>query len=145
MPFIASNYANNPKAPLGKWVCSPSSGKEPFSEVPTGDLAKSSSYCGQCVSYVKTVCPVLPATISWKKGAAVKNNRSITPGTIIATFNSLGRYEGHAAVYVRQTASGIDVYDQYVNGASPKAVGPRLLRWGAGGRSNNGDNFYVVE
>ena len=44
-----------------------------------------------------------------------------------------------------QGPAGVNVYDQYVTPPSPKAVGPRLLRWGAHGRSNNGDNFYVVE
>ena len=37
------------------------------------------------------------------------------------------------------------VYDQYVTPPSPKATGPRVLRWGAHVRSNNGDNFYVAE
>lgn len=145
MPYIAANYAKNPGAPIGKWVCAPSSNLQPFSAAPIGESTKINGYCGQCVSYVKTVCPALPATIGWKKGAAAKDNRQILPGTIIATFNSRGSYEGHAAVYVGQVANGIEVYDQYVNGPSPKAVGPRLLRWNAGGRSNNGDNFYVVE
>ncbi|HKQ26685.1 MAG TPA: BPSL0067 family protein [Burkholderiales bacterium] len=67
------------------------------------------------------------------------------PGTVIATFDSSGRYEGHAAIYVSQSAEGVSVYDQYVTPPTPKAFGPRLLRWGARGNSNNGDNFYVVE
>lgn len=37
------------------------------------------------------------------------------------------------------------VYDQYIYGAVPKPVGPRLLRWGGHGDANNGDKFYVVE
>jgi len=47
--------------------------------------------------------------------------------------------------YVGQTPIGINVYDQYVTPPSPKAIGPRTLRWGAHGNSNNGDKFYVVE
>jgi hypothetical protein len=74
----------------------------------------------------------------------VKGNPNILPGTVIATFNG-ARYEGHAAIYVGQSALGISVYDQYVTPPNPKPVGPRLLRWGAQGRSNNGDNFCVVE
>jgi hypothetical protein len=66
-------------------------------------------------------------------------------GTVIATFNAAGTYEGHAAIYVSQTSDGVNVYDQYVTPPSPKAVGPRTLRWGAPGNSNNGDKFYVVE
>ncbi len=87
----------------------------------------------------------MPATSSWKKGAAVKNNAKIAPGTVIATFNAADRYAGHAAIYVSQSPAGINVYDQYVTPPSPKAVGPRTLRWGAHGNSNNGDKFYVVD
>ena len=36
---------------------------------------------------------------------------------------------------------GIAVYDQYRTPPSPKAVGPRTLRWGAPRDSNNGDKF----
>lgn len=58
----------------------------------------------------------------------------------------LGKYEGHAAIYVKQDPkAGITVYDQYISGKSPKTIGLRILRWGAHGKSNNGDLFYVVE
>jgi hypothetical protein len=87
----------------------------------------------------------LPATAQWKKGATVRNNAKIAAGTVIATFNASNHYEGHAAIYVSQSVAGVLVYDQYVTPPSPKAIGPRTLRWGAHGRSNNGDNFYVVE
>jgi hypothetical protein len=145
MAYTSTNYMNNPKAPIGKWVCAPSSSLGPFAEAPTGDTTKGIDLCGQCVSYVKAVCPALPATSSWKKGAQVKKNQDILPGTVIATFNSFDKYAGHAAIYVSQNTAGINVYDQWVTPPSPKAVGPRLMRWGAHGNSNNGDNFYVVE
>jgi len=145
MTYIAANYANHPKAPVGQWTCAPTSNLGPFSQAPAGAETKSDHYCGQCVSYVKTVCPALPSTTNWKKGAPVKDNKTISAGTIIATFNSAGRYEGHAAVYVNQSSAGITVYDQWVTRPTPKAIGPRLLRWGAHGTSNNGDNFHVVE
>lgn len=145
MPYISSNYANNGNAPKNKWVCAPTSKLKPFDDVPEGAQTKGLDLCGQCVSYVKVVCAQLPATALWKKGAPVKNNAKIAAGTVIATFNATGRYEGHAAIYVSQNPTGVTVYDQYVTGAAPKSVGPRVLRWGANGRSNNGDNFYVVE
>jgi hypothetical protein len=97
------------------------------------------------VSYVKRVCPSLPATASWKKGVQVKGGKNLLAGTVIATFNAANKYEGHAAIYVSQTNDGINVYDQYRTPPTPKPVGPRLLRWGAAGNSNNGDRFYVVE
>lgn len=139
------SFMNNPKAPIEKWTCSPTSSLAPFSEVPTGNKTKGNDLCGQCVSYVKKVCPTLLPTNHWEKGAPVKDNKNILQGTVIATFNSHGKFEGHAAIYVSQSAVGINVYDQYVTPPSPKAVGPRILRWGADGNSNNGDKFYVVE
>jgi hypothetical protein len=136
---------NNPKAPVNKWTCAPGSGFEPSDDVPSGAKAKGPGFCGQCVSYVKQVCPLLPETRLWKKGKGVKGNNEIAAGTVIATFNVAAHYEGHAAIYVSQNNGGISVYDQYVTPPTPKAIGPRLLRWGAHGNSNNGDNFYVVE
>ena len=145
MTYVATNYANNPRAPVGQWTCSPTSSLKPSSEVPPEKSTKGPDLCGQCVSYVKKVCPSLPQTTLWKKGSAVRGNKSILPGTVIATFNKSGKYVGHAAIFVREGVAGIDVYDQYVTLPSPKAVGPRTLRWGAHGNANNGDNFYVVE
>jgi len=145
MSYVSSNYLNNPRAPLGKWTCAPASSLSPFTQVPSQDQTKGPNFCGQCVSYVKKVCPDLPATAAWIKGLPVRNNANILPGTVIATFIDFGKYEGHAAIYVSQSQDGINVYDQYVTPPSPKAVGPRTLRWGAPNRSNNGDKFYVVE
>lgn len=146
MAFISTNYANNPNAPLNQWTCAPTSSLGPFTEAPSHNITGGNNHCGQCVSYVKKVCPTLrKKTSDWKKGSLVKNNTKILPGTVIATFNSAGKYEGHAAIYVSQSAAGINVYDQWITPPTPKAVGPRLLRWGAHGNSNNGDNFYVVE
>src|SRR4051794_37047573 len=131
MAYVSTNYMKNALAPVGKWTCAPSSTLGPFEDVPPADKTTGLNLCGQCVSYVKKVCPTLPATGSWKKGLAVKDNAKVMAGTVIATFNAAGRYEGHAAIYVSQDKnSGISVYDQYVAGASPKAVGPRTLRWG---------------
>lgn len=145
MPYISSNYTNNPAAPVGKWTCAPTSTLQPFDDVPPSDKTKGIDLCGQCVSYVKKVCPALPNTAQWRKGAQVKGSLTIAPGTVIATFNKLGHYEGHAAIYVSQDAVGIKVYDQYITPPTPKTIGPRVLRWGAHGNSNNGNNFHVVE
>jgi hypothetical protein len=145
MPYVSLNYKTSPNAPVGKWTCAPSSSLGPFDAAPTGAQTKGTDLCGQCVSYVKKVCPTLPATAAWKKGAAVKGSKSLALGTVIATFNDQGKYEGHAAIFDGQIAAGINVYDQWVTPPNPKAVGPRLLRWGAQGRANNADNYYVVE
>jgi len=145
MAYVSVNYLSNPKAPVGKWACAPTSQVAPLDRAPTETQSKAPDLCGQCVSYVKQVCLSLPATANWKKGVAVKGAKNITAGTVIATFNAANKYEGHAAIYVSQNKDGISVYDQWRTPPNPKAVGPRLLRWGAAGNSNNGDLFYVVD
>lgn len=145
MAYIATNYANNPKAPLGQWTCAPTSSLGPFTTVPSADDAKAPNYCGQCVSFVKQVCPELPSTSAWTKGAAVKDSATLRPGTVIATFDKKGKYTGHAAVYVSQDALGIRVYDQFVTPPNPSPAGPRTIRWGGQGMVNDGNNYYVVD
>ena len=145
MAYISTTYVNNAKAPVGKWTCAPTSQVAPLDSAPTEAQSKAPDLCGQCVSYVKQVCPALPATANWKKGEQVKTAKNVMSGTVIATFNAADKYEGHAAIYVSQNKDGISVYDQWRTPPTPKAVGPRLLRWGAAGNANNGDRFYVVE
>ena len=145
MAYVAKDYVKNANAPVGKWTCAPTSSVAPMDRAPTEAQSKAPDLCGQCVSYVKQVCPSLPATKHWKKGIPVKDAKTIVAGTVIATFNAANAYEGHAAIYVSQNKDGIHVYDQYRTPPTPKAVGPRLLRWGAKGNSNNGERFYVVD
>lgn len=146
MPHVSKNYLNHPDAPIGQWACAPSSSLGPYASAPPSDTTSGpANYCGQCVSYVKTVSPTLPArTADWKKGAAVKDNKSIVAGTVIATFNDEGKYLGHAAIYVDQGAAGITAYDQWVTGR-PKPIGSRILKWGAPKIVNNADSYYVVD
>jgi hypothetical protein len=125
MPYVSGNYDHNPGAPMGTWVGNP-------------------PYHGQCVSYVKAVIPGLPATASWSKGRRVRGDLSIAAGTLIATFNEHGHYSVHAAIYESQGPNGINVVDQWIT-PPPQPIHRRLLRFGAHGNSNNGDNFYVVE
>jgi hypothetical protein len=62
----------------------------------------------------------MPRTVAWKRGELVKGNMTIAPGTAIATFDADGRYgnhtdgRSHAAIYLGQDASGIQVLDQWV-------------------------------
>lgn len=145
MPYVAVNYLTNSKAPFGKWVCTRTSSSGPYAEAPPSTKTGNPDYCGQCVSFVTTVCPTIPVgTANWKKGAQVKGANEILPGTAIATFNSDGGYSGHAAIYESQTAVGINVVDQWVTPPA-QAIHKRILRFGAHGNSNNGDNFYVIE
>jgi hypothetical protein len=145
MPFVSTNFLNNPAALPGTWVCSRASSLGPSEDIPASTTRTTPNFCGQCVSFVTTVCPTIPVrTAQWKKGELVKKNANISQGTAIATFDSEGNYHGHAAIYVRQDAVGIHVMDQWVTGAG-KAIGPRVIKWNGTGVSNNGDSFYVVE
>lgn len=145
MSFVSLNYASNASAPLKQWVCTRTSNLGPYNSLPATSTRSTPDYCGQCVSYVTTVCPTIPVNTSkWTKGVAVKGNTTILAGTAIATFNTTGNYHGHAAIYDGQDDKGIQVYDQWVTGTG-KALGKRTLKWGANGVSNNGDGFYVVE
>jgi hypothetical protein len=145
MPYVSVDYFANPKAPLGKWVCTRTSTLGPYADEPPTAKTHGPDFCGQCVSFVTTVCPTIPvATIAWKKGLQVKGAQTILPGTAIATFDNDGKYSGHAAIYESQTAIGINVVDQWVTPPS-KAIHRRLLRFGAPGNSNNGDNFFVID
>ncbi len=125
MPYVSQNYDHNSAARIGTWVGAP-------------------PYYGQCVSYVKAVVPTLPQTSLWKKGALVKGNAAVRAGTVIATFDASGRYCGHAAIYEGQTPQGLNVIDQWITPPA-QPIHRRMVRFGAHGNSNNGDNFYVVE
>lgn len=145
MPYVAVDYLTNSSAPLGKWVCTRTSTLGPFDDVPPPEKTHGPNFCGQCVSFVTTVCPTIPvATMAWKKGIQVKGANTIRPGTAIATFDDNGQYSGHAAIYEGQTPTGIQVVDQWVTPPA-QAIHHRTLRFGAQGNANNGDNFFVIE
>lgn len=145
MPFVSINYSNNANAPAGKWVCTRTSTLGPYSSHPQDSTRRGPTYCGQCVSYVTTVCPTIPGdTRKQKKCVLIKVHKNIADGTAIATFDTTGHYSGHAAIYVSQDDDGIRVYDQWITGTG-KAVGSRLIKWNGHGVSNYGAGFYVIE
>ena len=99
---------------------------------------------GQCVAYVKAASGA-PATSQWKEGAKVKG-ASLAKGTAIATFVN-GKYPNnesgqHAAIYIKQDAAGIEVWDQWKG----QAVHTRKIAFkgGNGSLSNDGDAFSVI-
>lgn len=145
MAYIAANYLANPNAPFGKWVCTRTSNLRPFETPPPASATASPNFCGQCVSFVTTVCVTLPVrTSEWKKGVQVKGAKDTRAGTAIATFNPDGNYSGHAAIYESQSSVGINVVEQWVT-LPATAIHQRTLRFGAHGISNNGDNFFVID
>jgi hypothetical protein len=100
---------------------------------------------GQCVALVQAWCNA-PNTGSWSKGIDVRgNDHLIQKGTAIATFEN-GVYPNrssgnHAAIYLGQDASGIQVIDQWSGQGSHR----RTIRWEGRGVSNDGDFFSVIE
>jgi hypothetical protein len=93
----------------------------------------------ECVALVKAACNA-PATKNWRKGGLVKGNWGIPYGTAIATFAG-SKYGGHAAIYLGQTPSGIQVVDQWNGQPSHK----RTIHFD-NSRSvvNNGNLYYVI-
>lgn len=104
---------------------------------------------GQCVALVQTAKPEVGKTSGWTRGEAVRGNAALQPGTIIATFDAAGRYanaedgSSHAAIYLGQDESGIQVLDQWLG----KAAAVRTIAWSRPGAtaSNTGDRYHVVE
>ncbi|WP_234012092.1 BPSL0067 family protein [Cronobacter dublinensis] len=115
---------------------------------------------GQCVAFTQKAAN-MPRTAAWRRGALVKGNTSITPGTAIATFDADGRYgnhtdgRSHAAIYLGQDSTGIKVLDQWMRRdvdklgrpiTVPHTVSPRTIFFRSSPRAeNNGVNYYVVE
>jgi hypothetical protein len=103
---------------------------------------------GQCVALVQAAAPEIGSTRGWSHGALVRGNLSLQPGTPIATFDASGRYanardgSSHAAIYLGQDATGIQVLDQWVG----KASAVRTIPWVSPGATaaNSGERFNVV-
>ncbi len=104
-------------------------------------------YLGQCVSYVKRSCQGLGGTKTWKKGVKVKGDSSIKEGTAISVFDIHGKYGGHAAIYVKQTEAGLQVWDQWNNDKGEHPVAPRSIsfRNGTGPVVDDGDRYWVID
>lgn len=102
----------------------------------------------ECVEFIRQTLSA-PPTNMWREGAEVSEGDSITAkGTAIATFVG-GKYPHvggsgmHAAIYLGQTAVGIEVLDQW---RTQGMVKKRTIRWKGGPtHSNNGSAFSVIE
>jgi hypothetical protein len=105
MPFV---YPGNPLTLIGK---------------PTvGD----GTFKGECAAIAQFLIPGLrnAHVCNWRRGEHVKNQVGLMPGTVIAIFDSNGRYIGsskhnhshgvaHVGLYVRQSAAGIEIVHQF--------------------------------
>ncbi len=79
MAYVATNYLTNTKAPLGKSVCTRTSALGPYGDPPPTTTTGNPNYCGQCVSFVTTVCPTIPVnTRLWRKRAREGSSRNFT-------------------------------------------------------------------
>ena len=149
MPFV---YPNNPLHLVGK----PTVGDGIFK--------------GECAAIAQFLIPGLGnAHVSqWRRGAKVKGHLSLRQGTAIALFDSNGRYVGttrhnhsygiaHTALYVRQSAVGIEIVHQFkschhIKGALVRFGGKNkpghtsgVSRTGYGTPEDDAENYYVVE
>lgn len=114
-----------------------------------GESLGDGKYKGQCVALVQTLTKA-PRTADWKQGIRVKGNGDqIAPYTCIATFED-GKYPNrshgnHAAIYLSQDATGIEVYDQWKGHPISKRTIPFGPNESTEDPSNNGNCFYVIE
>lgn len=102
---------------------------------------------GHCVAYARQVAS-MPHTGVWQKGDLVKGNGGIAVGSAIATFDKNNSYANkvdgtsHVAIYLGQTAMGIQVMDHWVG----HPVSERTIYFRSAPRAvNDGSNYYVVE
>lgn len=101
---------------------------------------------GQCATGVQWVFGLagnsLGRTSTWKEGVRVKGN-NIAAGTAIASFRN-GRYANdHAAILIRETKLGLEVWDQWTSKPWGKRTLPFNYKGGAP-YSNDGDLFSVI-
>lgn len=66
----------------------------------------------ECVALVRKLTGA-PESKKWVTGDRVRGNQTVQPGTAIATFDQVGQYRGHAAIYLGQDARGLIVFDQW--------------------------------
>ncbi|WP_425228165.1 BPSL0067 family protein [Sphingomonas sp.] len=109
---------------------------------------------GQCVVLVQHYAAA-PVTSQWREGAAVRGQALLAKGTAIATFVG-GRYESHrhgnhAALYLRQDATGIWIMDQWTSAKTKPRVSSRHIAFKGKDKngnyvdpSNNADAFAVI-
>jgi hypothetical protein len=93
---------------------------------------------GSCVALPQTLVPAVGNTSLWRRGDAVVGNKTILPGTLVATFETDGKYhsnahDNHAAIYIGEvkegvngeTQTGIRVLDQWTG----KKPNTRIMRF----------------
>jgi hypothetical protein len=122
-------------------------------EDPEQWIGQASVGSGQCVPLVQKATGA-PLTKEWRRGALVRGNLALRPGTAIATFDENGHYgnhtdgRSHATIYLGQDERGIWVIDQWVERQSGIHRKPsrRHIRFDEKARPNdNGNRYYVID
>lgn len=105
----------------------------------------------ECAEFVRQAAGA-PQTIGWRQGIKIADAKSgtIARGTVIATFDTKGRYPvdsrgKHAAIYLSHDAFQITVLDQWNDQGQVKERPIYFNRHKGTRRSNDADTFYVVE
>lgn len=103
-------------------------------------------YKGECAAGVQYVFykagKPLGKTVYWRQGIQVKGN-NVPAGTAIASFQNGMWAKDHAAIFIKETKSWLDVWDQYNRPSKP--WGRRTLWFrNDNDRSNNGNLFFVI-
>lgn len=100
VPFVATNYAQNPNAPLNKWVCAPTSPLGPFDTVPTTNT--------QARIIAANVFPTLSASAQRSRrrpdGEKERSRRAIPACPQVPSSRRLTRMEAMAATRQSMTA-----------------------------------------
>jgi len=104
----------------------------------------------QCVALIRRFTNAPPAS-TWLQGEQVMGNANIQKGTAIATFVD-GKYPNlsagnHAAFFLRFSAGGIWVMDQWKNSRDKPLISSRFIKVKPPGfdASNNASAYSIIE
>lgn len=98
----------------------------------------------ECVEFVRQTTNA-PSSKTWSpedKRVLDMPAGTIEPGTAIATFGKDGKYNGHAAIYLRHDKDGIVVLDQWNEQGQ---VIERKIKIKDGYVSNDARNFFIIK
>jgi len=104
----------------------------------------------ECVAFLQATISGIGSTTGWTEGSKIsKDSTGIKSGTAIATFVN-GKYPGpgkdkHAAIYLGQNETGLQVLDQW---ATQGEVKPRTIRFNVTPSTkiqNNGNCYSIIE
>jgi|GEM_PF-3483492 len=103
-------------------------------------------YQKQCVALIQGGTNPVVSTTNWIKSSTQAYNSSLPVYSIIATFNSSNKYNGHVGLYISTQGGKMYILSQNWRGTAANAVGGidirRLSPSGSGVK--NAMNYYLV-